>query len=433
MIKLTDLLKEILLTELNKQQLDSISKVLGVERTSEFDSKLNSLNAKGITYPDILKQVKDGVSQGKSPEEIFSSLSSTVGKSAKDLESDFETVVDNENVIVQVPHTHAASRKLGLSTYAYRSCKDGDKDSAWCTTHGTPEYFKDYYHRDNKTLYYIKVKSPEIIQQLKDKGMGSLVVSAAVVSDKDKINDIFNGKDEAIPSHWHSEYLKMLGLDKSMFINRRSKEERSLAFSSSQLEAIKYYIKNGSKGPLEIGNLDSELPSELTLVGGNLTLYASNITKLPDNLIIKGELAISQCPNITTIPENIKYKNLLLFKCPAITSISKPKNKIGNLSIYDCTSFTELPKGITAQYIRIQQCPLFIKLPDNTTCDVINIENTKVSEIPNNLKVYRFILRNTPLAKKYDKKQIIKMIQDKGGEIINFISDKINIQTDASI
>jgi hypothetical protein len=154
---------------------------------------------------------------------------------------------------------------------------------------------------------------------------------------------------------------------------------------------------------------------------------------LPDNLIIKGELAISQCPNITTIPENIKYKNLLLFKCPAITSISKPKNKIGNLSIYDCTSFTELPKGITAQYIRIQQCPLFIKLPDNTTCDVINIENTKVSEIPNNLKVYRFILRNTPLAKKYDKKQIIKMIQDKGGEIINFISDKINIQTDASI
>jgi hypothetical protein len=427
MIKLTDLLKEILLTELNKQQLDSISKVLGVERTSEFDSKLNSLNAKGITYPDILKQVKDGASQGKSPEEIFSSLSSTVGKSAKDLESDFETVVDNENVIVQVPHTHAASRKLGLSTYAYRSCKDGNKDSAWCTTHGTPEYFKDYYHKDNKTLYYIKVKSPEIIQQLKDKGMGSLVVSAAVVSDKDKINDIFNGKDEAIPSHWHSEYLKMLGLDKSIFINRRSKEERSLAFNNTQLEAIKYYIKNGSKGPLEIGNLDSELPSELTLVGGNLTLYASNITKLPDNLIIKGELAISQCPNITTIPENIKYKNLLLFKCPAITSISKPKNKIGNLSIYDCTSFTELPKDIKVDRVMILGCPLFSKLPDNLTSLIISIQNSKVSEIPNNLKVNRFILSDTPLAKKYDKKQIIKMIQDKGGEITNFVSDEFNI------
>ena len=427
MIKLANILKEILLTELNKQQLDNIAKTLGVERTSEFDSKLNSLNAKGITYPDILKQVKDSVSQGKSPEEIFSSLSSTVGKSAKDLESDFETIVDNENIIIQVPHTHAASRKLGLSTYAYRSCKDGSKDSAWCTTHGAPEYFKDYYHKDNKTLYYIKVKSPEIIQQLKDKGMGSLVVSAVVVSGKDKINSIFNGKDEAIPPHWHSKYLEMLGLNTSIFTSKRSKEERALSLSSSQLETIKYYIKNGSKGPLMIERLDSELPSELTLVGGDLTIYASSITKLPNNLVVKGVLFISQCPNITTIPEGIKYKSLKLFMCPAITSISKHKNKIEDLTIDDCPSFTELPNGIKAQYIRIQQCPQFFKLPDNLTSSTVDIRSLKVSEIPNNLKVYRFLLANTPLAKKYDKEQIIKMIQDKGGEMMNFISDKLNI------
>ena len=427
MIKLVNILKEILLTELNKQQLDTISKTLGVERSNEFDSKLNSLNAKGLTYPDILKQVKDGVSQGKSPDGILSVISSTVGKSAKDLESDLETIVDNEKVIIQVPHTHTASRKLGLSTYAYRSCKDGSKDSAWCTTHGSPEYFKDYYHNDNKTLYYIKVKSPEIIQQLKDKGMGSLVVSAVVVSDKNKINSIFNGKDEAIPSHWHSEYLEMLGLNTSIFTSKRSKEERALSFSSSQLEAIKYYIKNGSKGPLEIIKLDSELPNDLTLVGGDLKLIVSKITKLPDNLVVKGKLIISQCPNITTIPEGIKYKSLALVMCPAITSISKPKNKIEDLTIDDCPSFTELPKGIKAEYIRIQQCPLFTKLPDNTTSLVLDISNTKVSEVPNNLKVYRFLLRNTPLAKKYNKEQIVNMIQDKGGEIIQFVSPEFNI------
>ena len=429
MIKLVNILKEILLTELNKQQLDTISKTLGVERSNEFDSKLNSLNAKGLTYPDILKQVKDGVSQGKSPDEILSAISSTVSKSAKDLESDFETIVDNENVIIQVPHTHAASRKLGLSTYAYRECKDGSKDSAWCTTHGSPEFFKDYYHNDNKTLYYIKVKSPEIIQQLQTLGLKSLVVSAVVVSDKNKINSVFNGKDEAIPTYLYSHYLeKVLGLDKSMFISRRSKEERALSFKDIQLDQIKYYIKNGSKGPLMIERYsDSELPSELTLVGGNLTLYASDITKLPDNLVVKGELFISQCPNITTIPEGIKYRSLKLFMCPAITSISKHKNKIENLTLDDCPSFTELPKGIKAEYIRIHQCPLFTKLPDNTTCKVLTIGNTKVSEIPNNLKVYRFILHNTPLAKKYNREQIINTIQDKGGEIIQFVSPNFNI------
>jgi hypothetical protein len=41
MIKLVDLLKEVLLTELNKQQLDVIAKLLNTERTSEFDGKLN--------------------------------------------------------------------------------------------------------------------------------------------------------------------------------------------------------------------------------------------------------------------------------------------------------------------------------------------------------------------------------------------------------
>ena len=429
MIKLVNILKEILLTELNKQQLDTISKTLGVERSNEFDSKLNSLNAKGLTYPDILKQVKDGVSQGKSPDEILSAISSTVGKSSKDLESDFETIVDNENVIIQVPHTHAASRKLGLSTYAYRECKDGGKDSAWCTTHGSPEYFKDYYHDGNKTLYYIKVKSPEIIKQLQTLGLKSLVVSAVVVNDKNKINSVFNGKDEAIPTHLYSHYLeKVLGLDKSMFISRRSKEERALSFKDIQLDQIKYYIKNGSKGPLMIERFpDSELPSELTLVGGDLTLYASGITKLPDNLVVKGTLFISQCPNITTIPEGIKYKSLKLFICPAITSISKPKNKIEDLTIDDCSSFAKLPNGIKAEYIRIQQCPPFTKLPDNITCKVLNISSTKVSEIPNNLKVYRFLLRNTPLAKKYNKEQIVNMIQDKGGEIIQFASPEFNI------
>ncbi len=265
MIKLVNILKEILLTELNKQQLDTISKTLGVERSNEFDSKLNSLNAKGLTYPDILKQVKDGVSQGKSPDEILSAISSTVGKSAKDLESDFETIVDNENVIIQVPHTHAASRKLGLSTYAYRECKGGGKDSAWCTTHGSPEYFKDYYHKDNKTLYYIKVKSPEIIQQLQTLGLKHLVVSAVVVNDKNKISNVFDGRDEAIPTYLYTHYLeKVLGLNKSMFISRRYCKRFTLTtlHHSCSLELRQYtHYQEKRKPPVAGEHTGGEFPT----------------------------------------------------------------------------------------------------------------------------------------------------------------------------
>lgn len=89
------------------------------------------------------------------------------GTSVKDLENDYETIIDTPDLLIISPHTHEASRKLGLSKFQFRDCEEGGKDSAWCTTYKAPDHFNDYYYNNNVTFYYIRVKSPELINKLK--------------------------------------------------------------------------------------------------------------------------------------------------------------------------------------------------------------------------------------------------------------------------
>ena len=57
----------------------------------------------------------------------------------------------------------------------------GGKDSAWCTTYKAPDHFNSYYFSQGITLYYIRVKSPELIEKVKtafpDHGATMVVVS----------------------------------------------------------------------------------------------------------------------------------------------------------------------------------------------------------------------------------------------------------------
>lgn len=106
--------------------------------------------------------------------------------SVKDLEGDFDVIKDDENLLIMSPHTHEASRKLGLSHFAYRDCSEGGKDSAWCTTYKAPNHFNDYYYKHNVTFLYIKVKSQELIQRLKQSGYGpEFTVVALALLDKE--------------------------------------------------------------------------------------------------------------------------------------------------------------------------------------------------------------------------------------------------------
>jgi hypothetical protein len=60
MIKLIEILKKIFINEYNKSQLDYIALKLNIPRTSNFESILNALDAKGIKYPELKDKILKG-------------------------------------------------------------------------------------------------------------------------------------------------------------------------------------------------------------------------------------------------------------------------------------------------------------------------------------------------------------------------------------
>ena len=134
--------------------------------------------------------------------------------SVKDLESDYETIIDNSDLLIMTPHTHEASRKLGLSQFAFRDCGDGKKDSAWCTTYKAPDHFNDYYYSHGVTFYYIKVKSEEMINKLKKafpKRWKSLIVTALAVLPEGQI-DGYDGLDKQISKKDIDTFTNIIGI-----------------------------------------------------------------------------------------------------------------------------------------------------------------------------------------------------------------------------
>jgi hypothetical protein len=111
------------------------------------------------------------------------------------------------------PHTHEASRKLGLSKFVFRDCEQG-KDSAWCTTYKAPDHFNDYYYTKNVTLYYIRIKSKKLISQLKTafpkKYKQLEVVALAVLPDG--IIDGYDGLDKQMNAKEIKKFNEIIGI-----------------------------------------------------------------------------------------------------------------------------------------------------------------------------------------------------------------------------
>jgi hypothetical protein len=211
-IKLINILKEITLLEYNKSQLDYIAIKLNVEDRSELNSLMNSLDSQGIKYPDLKKQIEAGTL--KNIEDLKKLKTVSKKDTSKVLESDYETIVDNPDLLIMSPHTHEASRKLGLSQFTFRDCEGGGKNSAWCTTFKAPEHFNDYYYKDGVTFYYIKIKSPQMIEQLKQafpKNYKKLEVVALVVYPDGKI-DGYDGLDNKIPPENIKTFTNIIGI-----------------------------------------------------------------------------------------------------------------------------------------------------------------------------------------------------------------------------
>jgi hypothetical protein len=173
--------------------------------------EFNTLSERGKTKTKDIYQIK---SFKDLQNEINQINQSGEGVSNKDLESDYEIIIDNPDLLIMSPHTHEASRKLGLSYFSYRKCQDGGKDSAWCTTYKAPDHFNDYYYTNNVTFYYIKVKSLQMVEQLKQafpKRYKAMGVTALAVLDNGKI-DGYDGLDKQIPEKDINTFTKIIGI-----------------------------------------------------------------------------------------------------------------------------------------------------------------------------------------------------------------------------
>ena len=104
----------------------------------------------------------------------------------------------------------------------------------------------------------------------------------------------------------------LLGSDKlNILIPRRNKEERQKNYQiviqkkiQKIQKDIQEYIKNGSKGNLDLENTPIQaLPDNLT-VGGSLYLSNTPIQRLPNNLTVGFSLDLSNTP-IKTLPDNL--------------------------------------------------------------------------------------------------------------------------------
>ena len=100
-----------------------------------------------------------------------------------------------------------------------------------------------------------------------------------------------NGKEYTV-----KELKEQIKEEHKILIPRRSKEERKKNHLIATNKKIQQYIKDGSKGDLDLSNTPiTSLPQGLT-VGGSLYLYNTKITSLPKDLKVGGYLDLHLTP-----------------------------------------------------------------------------------------------------------------------------------------
>jgi hypothetical protein len=365
------------------------------------------------------------------------------GISVRDLENDYEIIIDSSDLLIISPHTHEASRKLGLSKFAFRDCEGGGKDSAWCTTYKAPDHFIDYYYPKDiykpedkrkpiSTFYYIRVKSPEMIAKLKKAFPGQHkknkelerykameVTALAVLSGSKRSGQIdgYDGLDDQINKKDISTYINILGIS-NILIPRRSAEERFKNYGIAKQRQVQQYMKDGGKSDLDLSNTPiTSLPDNL-YVGGDLNLENSKITSLPVGLSVGGNLLLNKTL-IKELPDNLSIGGKLYLGNIQIKSLPNNLSIGSDLNLMD-TSITSLSIGLSvggSLYLvntKITSIPAGLSVGGG-----LDLSNTKVTSLSNDLSVGGTLwLRNTPISEQYTADQLKRMLPGVKGKIL---------------
>lgn len=134
-------------------------------------------------------------------------------KSPAGQEKDATVLLDNADFLIVRPNTHAASRKLGMSTFAGRhNLQTGQKDCAWCVTYASPEHFRNYHLNQAKDINFVLVKNPEIIAKL-DKAIpahkGTMDMTAILQSLSSGQLEVWDRTDNRLSDKEAQKYLQI--------------------------------------------------------------------------------------------------------------------------------------------------------------------------------------------------------------------------------
>ena len=111
----------------------------------------------------------------------------------------------------------------------------------------------------------------------------------------------------------------------------------------------------------------------------DLSLSNSNITQLPKDLYVTGDLHLRNCQDLTKLADKLHVG--------------------GHLDLTNCKQLTELPNNLYVEYS-------------------LDLNETNIEKLPNNLYVGRNLwLHNASLADKYTDEEIYEIVASTGGKI----------------
>ena len=202
------------------------------------------------------------------------------------------------------------------------------------------------------------------------------------------------------------KFKDILKESESIFIQRRSKEERQKKYAVQLNNVIKHYSKQSPE-------YFEEHPEKKDLNLSNLNFEP----KLPDNLTVYGDLDLSDTP-ITSLPSGLKVGGGLFLEGTQIKQLPSDLKVGGGLGLTN-TPIKELPsdlKVVGNLYLDDSQIK---ELPDDLKVGGdLDLSDTEITELPSDLKVGGDLdLRRTWISKKYTREQLKKMLPNVKGKI----------------
>jgi len=134
------------------------------------------------------------------------------------------------------------------------------------------------------------------------------------------------------------------------------------------------------------------------VVDGSLDLRRTQITSLPDNLHVGGDLNLVGCKNLTSLPDNLSVEGYLDLYGTPITSLPDNLHVGGNLDLSE-TPITSLPDNLhVGGNLYLSETPI-TSLGDNLSVGgYLDLEGTQITSLPDNLSVEgNLFLQETPI------------------------------------